>query len=661
MSHLPLLHAHPTSAKGNAISKKHMEHLVQNQHRWSDGQKRGHEIIQSSIVEGSITLLVVVQMCLGIHQTDLAAANIDAPLWMRLVTCSCLMIYCIEIGVRFYVYRLDFFRSKWHWLDLGVVAIDVVGVLLAVATSGKSPLFAVLRVFRVFRVARAAKLLRFFPELFIMVHSLAGTIRVVFWAILMVLLMMTVFSIMAVDIIHPINVTITRPGDRCWNAFDSVFSSNLTFLQVIVAGDSFGACTMPIMRAKPWTVLYFTAVLATLGLGAMNLVLSAIVDRAQEVRSENEHLLHLAKVEAYERAKNAIVNVCATDLAENGMVTLEALLYAADNHDVFSGALEKLSLGKADVQTIYFMMDEERIGSVSYEEFGEHLFKLKTQEGQMILIPIRHFMNEMKRDLKAEFDLMKTEQCELQQIARRVSKFDKAQSGSQQSPKTASTALDDVEFRCTSQDAHRQLDLVEQDLIEEDSNTRQWSSEPVLAAPPAKIQTDSMIKELGCVGKLKVQDSNAHVLEEPPLAVVSPKDKLQSANRDIAYIGNSLAQDNTVQETLCRMQTIERAVNESILTLQASVQEITGVAQSSRQDARLKQGAFGPPAECKWNLPAFNAQEREQKLKVVPSERWPCCAAQEHVVQILPVDEPNMYRYSCEPKTPQSSLNKWAV
>jgi hypothetical protein len=253
-----------------------------------------------------------------------------------------------------------------------------------------------------------------------MIHSLAGTFRVVFWAGIMVTLMMTVWSIIAVDIIHPLNLQITRPDDKiCRGAFESVYNSNLTFFQVIVAGDSFGLCTLPIMRKHPWTVFYFTGVLATVGLGALNLILSAIVDRAQEVRTTNEHMMHQAKMVHYEKTAEKLKVICAKqiDVTSSGKLSMPDIMDANENNDDFSDAMEALDLGSADLGTVFYMMDEEKRGVVDHAEFVDHLLKLKTQDQHMLLILIKQHLNEAKSTILESLTIMKEESKEIHRMA----------------------------------------------------------------------------------------------------------------------------------------------------------------------------------------------------------------------------------------------------
>jgi len=416
---------------------------MKNSHHWGPLQRQLHRVVSSTPFEVLVATVVMSQMAVSIKQTDLDAQEADIPASMQALSVLFLIIYLVELGLRLYIYRWDFFKSRWHLLDIGVISFDAISLLISKATNSHTTSFAVLRVFRVFRVVRAARLLKMCPELFIMVHSLAGTVRVVFWAGLLVTMMTTVWSMIAVDIINPLSLELNAGDEECKNAFGSVYQSNLLFLQTIVAGDSFGRCTMPIMREEAWTVLFFMAVLSTVGLGALNLILSAIVDRATEVRAENEQLLHISKMKTFEAAKKRLGEVFREELDPDadGNLSLDEILNALEASAEFAEAFETLGLGKSDICTVFYMMDEQRTGSVPFDEFSDHLLKLKTEDQHMLLILIKQFMNDARHTIQEEFELMKTEQVELQEIMRSVAILTTGRSPSKKSDSKAGSPL----------------------------------------------------------------------------------------------------------------------------------------------------------------------------------------------------------------------------
>merc|ERR1719506_1432354 len=155
-----------------------------------------------------------------------------------------------------------------------------------------------------------------------MVAGLAGAVRVMFWGTLMLFLGLLIFSVVAVQFIHPLSDALDKAGvyagcDRCGRAYSSVFQSVLTFSQIIVAGDSFGHVTIPIIEAYPATALYFAAVLLTIGMAMMNLILGVIVNVADEAREEIKKTLDEEKQLAEIEEGNHLVSMCASMDTDN--------------------------------------------------------------------------------------------------------------------------------------------------------------------------------------------------------------------------------------------------------------------------------------------------------------------------------------------------------
>lgn len=79
--------------------------------------------------------------------------------------------------------------------------------------------------------------------------------RTVFWGILLLGAFVIFFSLIAVQVIHPINRDIVYEGcSRCPHAFGSVWDALCTFVQQVVAGDAWGTISLPVIDAAPWTL-----------------------------------------------------------------------------------------------------------------------------------------------------------------------------------------------------------------------------------------------------------------------------------------------------------------------------------------------------------------------------------------------------------------------
>merc|ERR1719160_366301 len=122
------------------------------------------------------------------------------------------------------------------------------------------------------RLLRSMRILLHFRELYIMAHGMVAAAKAIFWAAVMLVIWLTLWSIVTVELIHPLNKEISDSGlygdcDRCGRAFSSVPQSILTFIQQIIAGDSWGTLTVPIIEAHPWTSLIFFSLLVSVNFG----------------------------------------------------------------------------------------------------------------------------------------------------------------------------------------------------------------------------------------------------------------------------------------------------------------------------------------------------------------------------------------------------------
>jgi len=349
-----------------------------------------------------------VNLVIAILETDATADEEESvPAWINIANAVLLTIYICEILVRLYAYRRLYFRSAWNLLDFGVVSLDLVLHLLR-GVIGNLPNLSVLRIVRLVRLARAFRIITLFPELHTMMTGLAGTIRTVFWGICLLGGFVAFFALVAVQIIHPINKEISYSGcSRCPHAYESVWESYLTFMQQIVAGDSWGTVTLDIVEAAPWTMLFFMLVLVTINLLVINLILAVVVEKAQEahVEESQEVVRQQAKEkeEQMKRAQAELVKLCyQMDQDKSGNLTLDELLNGYDTDEYFANLLKSMDISRDDVRIVFNILDQDSSGDIDYVEFVDQLHRLKSQDEHTLLIFIMHYVKELQGLLATE-------------------------------------------------------------------------------------------------------------------------------------------------------------------------------------------------------------------------------------------------------------------
>jgi hypothetical protein len=286
-------------------------------------------------------------------QTDAQAKGDETSAWVTYAEYALTVVYILEIGLKIYVRRWRFVCSSKDLFDGIIVGIDVLFIFITLEFSNDSdslPSPMTLRLFRVARLGRIVSLLHIFPELWTLTAGLAGALKVMFWGMLLINVWLIVLSIVAVQFIHPINLEIAEEGmydgcERCPRAFSSVASSMLTFTQTLLAGDSWGQLAVPIVERAPLTYAYFLLVLTTTCIAAVNLILAAIVEAAQQARMKGEHeLVAMREAELAELSKNLHAMCQQLDTDQTGSLSLDELRQGFQDNSHFRNTLKAMDV-----------------------------------------------------------------------------------------------------------------------------------------------------------------------------------------------------------------------------------------------------------------------------------------------------------------------------
>eukprot|EP00429_Kryptoperidinium_foliaceum_P075817 CAMPEP_0176211784 /NCGR_PEP_ID=MMETSP0121_2-20121125/14827_1 /TAXON_ID=160619 /ORGANISM="Kryptoperidinium foliaceum, Strain CCMP 1326" /LENGTH=331 /DNA_ID=CAMNT_0017550837 /DNA_START=80 /DNA_END=1072 /DNA_ORIENTATION=- len=235
-----------------------------------------------------------------------------------------------------------------------------------------------------------------------MIRGMAGTIRTVFWGILLLGAFVIFFSLIAVQVIHPINRDIVYEGcSRCPHAFGSVWDALCTFVQQVVAGDAWGTISLPVIDAAPWTFFYFLFVLVTINLLVINLILAVVVEKAQEAHVED--MRKCAERQAQEKESQVkksqaeLVKLCyKMDEDKSGNLSLDELLKGYDTDSYFANLLTSMDISRDDIKIIFNIMDQDSSGDIDYVEFVDQLHRLKSQDQHTLLIFIMYYVKELQ-------------------------------------------------------------------------------------------------------------------------------------------------------------------------------------------------------------------------------------------------------------------------
>jgi len=384
----------------------------------SRAQVIGHRMLKSPVFEQGIGLVIAINFVCVIVETDSNAAEEDLPAWIWYASWGLLTTFVVELILKLFVLRRLFWHEGWNVFDFLVICVDLVmSVLDSLNMSFIN--VSMLRVLRLSRLARATKVLRVFPELRLMLAGLAGAMQAIFWGTVLLFVALLVWSVLAVQFIHPLNQKVTEMGQydpgcvRCERAYASTFQAALTFTTQIVAGDSWGRETVPIVENYPPTALFFLGVFVSVGLAILNLILGVVVNVATEAR--DGLLKEMADEKLLQRMEshNQLLKMChEMDEDGNDELTFEELRNGFDSNEGFRETLEAMDIGRDDLQIVWTILDSDRSGTVTSKEFVSQVYKLKASDTQFMLAYIKFYVTEIKDKLREDLNKVQVQLSE---------------------------------------------------------------------------------------------------------------------------------------------------------------------------------------------------------------------------------------------------------
>jgi len=227
-----------------------------------------------------IGLIVFNAITLGLETSDVVMNRYGSIL--HFIDKVILVIFVLEIILRFIAYRLDFFRRPWCVFDLIVVAIALM------PTSGSLSVLRALRIIRVFRLVSSV------PSMRRVVNGLLASIPGMGSVTALLLLIFYVFAVMATKLF----------GKAFPEWFGTIGESAYSLFQIMTLESWSMGIVRPVMESFPLSWIFFVPFILITSFAVLNLFIGIIVDamnhegNEQAEREKQELMLTLKKMEA---------------------------------------------------------------------------------------------------------------------------------------------------------------------------------------------------------------------------------------------------------------------------------------------------------------------------------------------------------------------------
>jgi voltage-gated sodium channel len=184
-----------------------------------------------------------------------------------------LILFTIELVMKFYAYRLDFFKSGWNVFDFLIVTIAWV------------PASGPLSVLRALRILRVLRLLSVVPQMRRVISALGHSIPGMASVVAVLCLLFYVSAVLATKLfgVHE------DPNMQEW--FGTIGASAYTLFQIMTLESWSMGIVRPTMELYPLAWVFFVPFIIITSFAVLNLFIGIIVDAMQMVQQE-EHREH---------------------------------------------------------------------------------------------------------------------------------------------------------------------------------------------------------------------------------------------------------------------------------------------------------------------------------------------------------------------------------
>lgn len=174
-----------------------------------------------------------------------------------------LLVFVIELVMKLFIERRDFFKSGWNVFDLAIVSIALL------------PATGAMAILRALRVLRVLRMLSLIPSLRRVVDSLFLALPGISAVLGVIIILFYVYAVMGAKLF----------GAQFPHMFGTLGTSLYTMFEVMTLEGWSSSVVRPISAVYPFAWLYFIPFILIVTFAVLNLFISVIVESMQRVHA----------------------------------------------------------------------------------------------------------------------------------------------------------------------------------------------------------------------------------------------------------------------------------------------------------------------------------------------------------------------------------------
>lgn len=216
--------------------------------------------IETRVFRTAIMMIIIFNsIVIGIQTTN---TSFTTSKILHSIDTVCLMIYLIEMLMKVFVYRKDYFRNGWNLFDFIIIVISLTPTNIPVQVA---------RVLRIFRIFRTFRIISAFSQLRIIIIAIGRSIPGVMWTMGLLAIFYYVFAIIGISLY----------GVDFPDYFGDLAKTLFTLFQLTTM-ENWADLARDIMAVYPTAWLYFIPFIIIAAFIIINIMLAIIVNTMEE-------------------------------------------------------------------------------------------------------------------------------------------------------------------------------------------------------------------------------------------------------------------------------------------------------------------------------------------------------------------------------------------
>eukprot|EP00927_Polykrikos_kofoidii_P005725 TRINITY_DN12276_c0_g2_i1.p1 TRINITY_DN12276_c0_g2~~TRINITY_DN12276_c0_g2_i1.p1 ORF type:complete len:799 (-),score=120.18 TRINITY_DN12276_c0_g2_i1:27-2423(-) len=307
--------------------------------------------------------------------TEWLITHENEALWMDVAEGFCSGFYIFEIGCRFYLSGRRYFTNRDRYWNL----FDVFCAASSVADFFGSKVLALqgLRFLKMLRSVRIFRVLQLFHELAMFGTMFAGAFKILFWATIMVAVILYFFAIWFTQATVTLQATSTTVKADATAMFGSLSASCLSLIEATLDGRSWSVFVDVLRHYDPFVPPVFWIYIVFMRLAILNVITGVFVDQAVAAAQADRELVVMQELGATERSRGELRELFKMiDRDGSESVTIDELeLFFLDER--IRAYFSALGVRVDDMKLLLSILDIDNSGKVDCDEFVEGCSRMK--------------------------------------------------------------------------------------------------------------------------------------------------------------------------------------------------------------------------------------------------------------------------------------------